>query len=166
MKFKIEPQIEIGLSASGVNQTPKSKKVFGKCNTLHKNIACVISHTDIIFIKKTDLYSFKTSHNYLSSFRKSWVTQITDHLSDPTSPFSNPNSHSYTLKQPIKNEHPHPRHSIFYPNKGRAPGPTVSACDLTVWSLQHDLYPPGLESGKILLLKVPYGFLLKFILCS
>ena len=49
---------------------------------------------------------------------------------------------------------------------GRAPGPPVSACDLTVWSLQHDLYPPGLESGKILLLKVPYGFLLKFILCS
>lgn len=42
---------------------------------------------------------------------------------------------------------------------------TVSACDFSVWSLQQ-VYPPGLVSGKILLLKVPYGFLLKFILCS
>lgn len=36
--------------------------------------------------------------------RKPWVIWITDHLSDPTSPFLFPNSHSYVLYLPVKSE--------------------------------------------------------------
>ena len=47
-------------------------------------------------------------------FRKLWVTQITDHLSDPVSPFPLPNFCSYVLNLPIKNELPAPGTSPFF----------------------------------------------------
>lgn len=94
-------------------------------------------------------------HGYAASspFRKLWITQITDHSSDPVSPFPLPDVRADVLNLPIKKDLTKPQALHPAPRYGWSPRAALSSSLPTEKS--QCPHPPELGGSKIPFFRSP-----------